>query len=217
MRTAVGDVAIDELVEGPPIDPGAVVRRGLDDVIAVLYTSGTTGRPKGCAITNRGMMANLWNMAFVQLRESVISERPPAPEAQPATLSAGPLFHIGGMTAILGGPMGGVKMVMMHKWDLEEALRLAKVEDITTFGGVPTMVRQILDRPGVEDSASRSGASRWAAPPCRPTSRCGPSSASATASSCSTATGSPRPHRRSSPTSARSSSSPTPTAWAAPT
>jgi long-chain acyl-CoA synthetase len=116
----------------------------------VLYTSGTTGRPKGAAITNRGMMANLWNMAFVQLREAVISERAPAPAAQPATLAAGPLFHIGGMTAILGGPMGGVKMVMFHKWDVDEALRLARDEHLTAFGGVPTMVRQILDHPDLE-------------------------------------------------------------------
>jgi long-chain acyl-CoA synthetase len=151
VRTDEGDLAIDDLTTGPPIEPEAIVRPGPDDVIAVLYTSGTTGRPKGALITNRGMMANLWNMAFGSARESLISQRPPAPDAQPSTLSAGPLFHIGGMTAIFGAPMGGVKMVMMYKWDLEEALRLAKQEELTTFGGVPAMVRQILDRPGVED------------------------------------------------------------------
>jgi long-chain acyl-CoA synthetase len=63
----------------------------------------------------------------------------------------GPLFHIGGMTAILAGPMGGAKLVLMHKWDLEEALRLAREEQVTQFGGVPTMVRQLLDRPGIDE------------------------------------------------------------------
>ena len=150
VRTDTGDVSFDDLVSGPPIDPDAVVRRGLDDVIAILYTSGTTDRPKGAAITNRGMTTNLWNMAFSTLREGIISQRPPAPDAQPATLSAGPLFHIGGMTAIFGAPMGGVKMVLMYKWDVEEALRLADDEDLTTFGGVPAMARQIIDHPGVE-------------------------------------------------------------------
>ena len=150
VRTDTGDVSFDDLVVGPPIEPDAVVRRGLDDVIAVLYTSGTTDRPKGAAITNRGMTSNLWNMAFSTLREGIISQRPPAPDTQPATLSAGPLFHIGGMTAIFGAPMGGVKMVLMYKWDVEEAVRLAEEEDLTTFGGVPAMARQIIDHPGVE-------------------------------------------------------------------
>jgi acyl-CoA synthetase (AMP-forming)/AMP-acid ligase II len=47
--------------------------------------------------------------------------------------------------------MGGAKLVFMHKWELEESLRLARVEQITQLGGVPTIVRQVLDRPGVGD------------------------------------------------------------------
>jgi len=151
VRGASGDVALEDLVNGPAIDPDAVVRLGRDDIIAMLYTSGTTGRPKGALLTNRGMMANVWNMAFGSAREALITGRPPAPAVQPASLSVGPLFHIGGMTAIFAGPMGGAKLVFMHKWELEESLRLAREEQITQFGGVPTMVRQLLDRPGVGD------------------------------------------------------------------
>jgi long-chain acyl-CoA synthetase len=145
------DVDVDDLLQESPIDPDAVVRPGRDDVVAMLYTSGTTGTPKGALITNRGMTGNLWNMAFSTLREGLISGRPPAPDAQPATLSAQPLFHIGGMSSIFGAPLGGLKMVMMHKWDVEEALRLAQEEKVTQFGGVPTVVRQVLDRPGVAE------------------------------------------------------------------
>jgi acyl-CoA synthetase (AMP-forming)/AMP-acid ligase II len=153
VRGATGgvDVDIDDLVHGPPIDPASIVRPDRDDVVAMLYTSGTTGRPKGALITNRGMTASLWNMGFTTARESLISGRPPAPAVQPASLSAGPLFHLGGMSAIFGAPLGGAKLVMMHKWDLDEALRLAQAENITQLGGVPTMVRQVLARPGVED------------------------------------------------------------------
>ena len=149
VRGAAGDVAFEDLVSGPAIAPDAIVRLGRDDIIAMLYTSGTTGRPKGALLTNRGMMANVWNMAFGSAREALITGRPPAPAVQPASLSVGPLFHIGGMTAIFAGPMGGAKLVFMHKWDLEESLRLAREEQITQFGGVPTMVRQLLDRPGI--------------------------------------------------------------------
>ncbi len=148
VRGADGDVPFEELVTGSPLADDAVVRPGRDDVIAMLYTSGTTGRPKGALLTNRGMTANIWNMAFANLREALISQRPPAPPRQPASLSVGPLFHIGGMTAIFSAPMGGVKLVVMHKWELEESLRLAQTEQITQFGGVPTIVRQVLDRSG---------------------------------------------------------------------
>src|SRR5690606_565848 len=127
------------------IDDGAIAQLGRDDVVTILYTSGTTGRPKGAPITNRSMMANIWNMGFVAARESLIAGRAPAPPRQPASLSSGPLFHIGGVTAIISSPMAGTKLVMMRKWDLEEALRLALVEGVTAFGGVPTVVRQILE------------------------------------------------------------------------
>jgi acyl-CoA synthetase (AMP-forming)/AMP-acid ligase II len=96
-------------------------------------------------------VANLWNMAFVAARESIISGRRPGPARQPATLSTAPLFHIGGVAAIVGGPLGGSKMVLMRRWDLEEGLRLARDEQITGVGGVPAVVRQILERPGVAE------------------------------------------------------------------
>ncbi len=149
VRGAAGDVAFEDLVGGATIEADRIVRLGRDDIIAMLFTSGTTGHPKGALLTNRGMMANVWNMAFGNAREALISGRPPAPARQPASLSVGPLFHIGGMTAIFSSPMGGAKLVFMHKWELEESLRLAREENITQFGGVPTMVRQVLDRKGV--------------------------------------------------------------------
>ncbi len=149
VRGAAGDVAFEDLVGGTAIEADRIVRLGPDDIIAMLFTSGTTGHPKGALLTNRGMMANVWNMAFGNAREALISGRPPAPARQPASLSVGPLFHIGGMTAIFSSPMGGAKLVFMHKWELEESLRLAREENITQFGGVPTMVRQVLDRKGV--------------------------------------------------------------------
>ena len=83
------------------------------------------------------MMANLWNMAFGAAREAILAGRVPPPPRQSASLSAAPLFHIGGVSSIVGGPMGGTKIVLMRKWDVEEALRLAREEQVTGFGGVP--------------------------------------------------------------------------------
>ena len=149
-RSDGGDVRIDDLVAAEPLAEDEYAPIDRDDPVTILYTSGTTGHPKGALGTNRNHLANLWNMAFGAARESIISGRQPLPPRQSATLSAAPLFHIGGVAALIGGPMGGVKMVMMRKWDVEEALRLALEEGVTNLGGIPAMARQILERPGVE-------------------------------------------------------------------
>ncbi len=112
-----------------------------------MYTSGTTGRPKGALGTSRAMIANLWNMAFVNAREAIVAGRTPGAARQPATLSTGPLFHIGGMSSIVGAPLGGAKMVLMRKWDVEEAVRLAREEHVTGVGGVPAVAQQVVEDP----------------------------------------------------------------------
>jgi len=149
VRTGSADVEFCDLVAGAPIDDDEIPRLEPDDPLTLLYTSGTTGRPKGALNTNRATMANLWNMAFVAARDAIMTGRRPGPARQPASLSSGPLFHIGGVSSIVGGPLGGSKIVLMRKWDLEEALRLAAAERVTSLGGVPTVARQILERPGL--------------------------------------------------------------------
>jgi acyl-CoA synthetase (AMP-forming)/AMP-acid ligase II len=151
VRTSGGDVPYDEIVGGAPLDASAVAQLEPDSPVTLLYTSGTTGRPKGALGTNRNAIANLWNMAFANAREALLAEREPPPPVQPASLAAGPLFHIGGVASIIGGPMGGSKLVLMRKWDVDEGVRLAVREEVTNLGGVPTIARQILEYPGVEE------------------------------------------------------------------
>jgi long-chain acyl-CoA synthetase len=150
VRTAGGDVPFEALVSGPPLDDDHIAQLDRDDPVTLLYTSGTTGHPKGALGTNRAAIANIWNMAFVAARESLVAGRQPRPARQPATLSSAPLFHIGGVASIIGAQMGGSKLVMMRRWDVEVALRLAVDEGITNLGGVPAVARQILEHPGVE-------------------------------------------------------------------
>ncbi len=149
VRSDEYDLAFDDLVHGDPMPEDEFARLTRDDLITILYTSGTTGRPKGAPATNRAHITSIFNMAFANAREAIISRRVPKPARQPATLSAQPLFHIGGVASIISGPMGGTKLVMMHKWDLEQAVRLAKEEGVTNLGGVPTIARQFLDYPGI--------------------------------------------------------------------
>ncbi len=143
------DVRFDDLTSGAPMADDELARLDRDDPVTLLYTSGTTGRPKGALITNRAMLANLWNMAFVGAREGIIAGRPPQPPRQSVTVSTGPLFHIGGVSTIVGGALGGTKIVLMRKWEVGAWARLAVEEQATSIGGVPAVARQILEYPGV--------------------------------------------------------------------
>jgi acyl-CoA synthetase (AMP-forming)/AMP-acid ligase II len=147
-KAAHASATFEELASGPALDEGELAALGPDDPVTILYTSGTTGRPRGALGTNRATLANLMNMAFASARNQLLSgAAPPREAAQPASIAAAPLFHIGGIAAIVGGPMSGSKIVLMHRWTLAEALPLAERERVTSFGGVPTIARQILESP----------------------------------------------------------------------
>jgi len=143
-------VAIDILTAGDPLSEEELAAMGPDDPVTILYTSGTTGYPKGALATSRSAISNLMNMAFMGARETILSGRPTPPPRQSAAIAASPLFHIGGMAAIVGGAMSGSKMVLMRKWSVEEGLALARAENVTGLGGVPAIARQVLSHPDVE-------------------------------------------------------------------
>jgi long-chain acyl-CoA synthetase len=125
---------------------------GPEDDATIFYTSGTTGRPKGAVGTHRNICTNLMNLFYVNSRSvarygrtgGVDTER-----GQNAYLLSVPLFHATGCHSILiTNTASGGKLVMMHHFDPERALELIERERITIFGGVPTMVMQVLDAPG---------------------------------------------------------------------
>ncbi|HET9075322.1 MAG TPA: AMP-binding protein [Acidimicrobiales bacterium] len=133
---------------------------GTDDDATIFYTSGTTGRPKGALGTHRNICTNPISLFYVNVRAAArAGSEPPAPGTggQNAYLLSVPLFHATGCHSILvGNILAGGKLVMMHRWDPGRALELIERERITTFGGVPTMVLQVLDHPdfGKRDTSS---------------------------------------------------------------
>ncbi len=135
-----------------PDDPLPAVAIEPDDDATIFYTSGTTGHPKGALGTHRNMLTNIVGSAFSGARMFLRrGEEIPAPAAdapQQAALLAVPLFHVTGSLAIMVPSLhAGRKIVIMRRWDAEEAMRLIERERVTLVTSVPTMAWQLLENP----------------------------------------------------------------------
>jgi steroid-24-oyl-CoA synthetase len=147
------------------------VKLAPDDDATIFYTSGTTGRPKGALGTHRNICTNPMSLIYVNVRSSTRTGAVPVGAAagsdQTANLLSVPLFHATGCHSILvTNLMVGGKIVMMYRWDAGRALELIEREHITTFGGVPAMVMQVLDHPDFNkrDTSSVKGVGYGGAP-----------------------------------------------------
>ncbi|KAI9338686.1 AMP-dependent synthetase and ligase [Zopfochytrium polystomum] len=144
-----------------------------DDYATIMYTSGTTGRPKGALGTHRNFISQLFGqrsaveLGRIRSGEGLPNVADPATLPQQALLVAVPLFHATGCISILSaGLAGGIKLVMMEKWEPEAAMKLIVAEKITTMGGVPTLLWQLLEHPNVSkyDLSSLESLSSGGAP-----------------------------------------------------
>ena len=150
-------------------EPGEFPMPAIDtnDDACIFYTSGTTGRPKGAQLTHRGCVHNIMNVAamgqiFGTTQALGRGEHLDAPvSAPPATsLVATPLFHVTANNCVMhGATVSGGKLVLMYKWDTEEALRLIEREQVNTLSAVPMMTRELLAHPNFADYDTSSLAS----------------------------------------------------------
>ncbi len=123
-----------------------------EDDATIFYTSGTTGKPKGALGTHRNIVSNITASALSAARNFLRrGEMPPAPDPQgpqKGSLLSVPFFHATGCHAVLSPSLfGGLKLVMMRKWDVERAMQLIERERLTACGGVPTIAWQIIEHP----------------------------------------------------------------------
>jgi long-chain acyl-CoA synthetase len=118
-------------------DPiGGYANTGPDDDAVVLYTSGTTGKPKGALLSHNNL---LWNSSLCTF--DIIKVSP-----GDVILGCLPLFHSFGQTCTMNaGLRAGASIVMMPRFVGAGALDLMVTENVTIFMGVPTMYMALLD------------------------------------------------------------------------
>ncbi|KAF9065267.1 hypothetical protein BDP27DRAFT_65382 [Rhodocollybia butyracea] len=132
------------LKEDPKVTP--------EDNATIVFTSGTSGLPKGVLSTQRAFLSTLPNAlvgrsrAVLRRGDSLANAGPP-PGPQPGILLPTPLFHVTGISFILGGAIMGFKLVLMRKWNVDEASRLVREENIGLTGGVPSAIADLADSP----------------------------------------------------------------------
>jgi malonyl-CoA/methylmalonyl-CoA synthetase len=125
-------------------DVHETVAKALDDLAAILYTSGTTGRSKGAMLTHGNLLSNAavlkdywgWTKGDVLIH-------------------ALPIFHVHGLfVALHGALLNGSKMIWLGRFDPRVAI--ARMAQATVFMGVPTLYVRMLAEPGLDRHATRN-------------------------------------------------------------
>ena len=119
-----------------------------DQEASILYTSGTTGAPKGALGTHRNFVTNILSNGYGAAR-SFLRRGQPVPEPAPrVSLTVIPMFHA---TALSAGMMtavaAGHTTIFMRKWEPVRAMEIIEREKVNVTGGVPTIAWQLLEHP----------------------------------------------------------------------
>jgi acyl-CoA synthetase (AMP-forming)/AMP-acid ligase II len=116
-----------------------------DDPAVILFTSGTSGRPKGAVHSHRNVLAAL---SFMLLGDAVAAELE-APQAERRFLLVSPLFHIASLhnLAVPRLAVGDTAVIHLGRFDIDGVLRLIEAERVTNWGAMPTMLSRLVEHP----------------------------------------------------------------------
>ncbi len=125
-------------------DRHMAAQRRADDLAAILYTSGTTGRSKGAMLSHGNMLSNAvmlkdyWGWKPGDVLMHVL-----------------PIFHVHGLfVAVHGALLNGSKMIWMARFDPKRVIE--RLPETTVFMGVPTLYVRLLAEPGLDRNAARN-------------------------------------------------------------
>ena len=128
-------------------DQHVVAIRKADDLAAILYTSGTTGRSKGAMLTHGNLLSNALVLKDYWGWRS-------ADEGADVLIHALPIFHVHGLfVAIHGALLSGSKMIWLGKFDPKRVIEM--MPEATVFMGVPTLYVRLLAEPGLTVDVAR--------------------------------------------------------------
>ena len=117
-----------------------------DDDAIMLYTSGSTGHPKGAVSTHRNIMSALLSWELDAQAGMLAGFSPVAGAAQPAALLSIPLFHVSGLhVSLLQSFRAQRRLVCMYKWDPAQAVEIIERERITGFNGPPAVTGDLVE------------------------------------------------------------------------
>jgi acyl-CoA synthetase (AMP-forming)/AMP-acid ligase II len=119
-----------------------------DDPAVILFTSGTSGPPKGAVLPHRSVIALQHMLLHVtrSLPHTLGEDHP-----REVSLQTGPLFHVGGLQSLVRQLLlGGTLVFPAGRFDPGECLDLIESEGVHRWGGVPTMISRVLSDPSIE-------------------------------------------------------------------
>jgi len=129
------EVMADEGLDAP-------VERADSDTAVILYTSGTTGQPKGAELTHAGLNSN------ARTTQETLLEGTP----DDVIMGCLPLFHVFGLTCSLNaGVLAGASLTLIPRFDGGKALDVIERDGVTVFEGVPTMFSAMLHQPDTDE------------------------------------------------------------------
>ena len=165
---------LKDLVEAGRGQTCSNVNVDAEDVAMIMYTSGTTGNPKGAASSHRNITQAIFNFEFGATCAAMTDLDPIMKMLgrgyDSKVLLSLPLFHVSGCHSVfLLSLRAGRSIVIMHKWDKVKALETIEKERITMISAVPTMLMEMLEAPEWDDFDTSSmfgfGAGGAAQPP----------------------------------------------------
>ncbi len=141
--------ALAPITGGAAGDAAALPKLDGSDLATILFTSGSTGQSKGAYSRHRSVIQGIFNY-LVQTSSIVLllTEAGQMGTDQPATLISTPLFHVTAEVPVfLQSFAMGRRLVLMPKWDPENAMRMIEREKVNYFVGVPLMSYEMLVHP----------------------------------------------------------------------